>query len=94
MCKCKGGGAKFTTYAKPGEILTSVRWPENELVACTDKTSYETISVSPAGAKSGGQFKVWPNFYQVTYHNRYKNYHGDDIYFDCFVNFTVKGECV
>lgn len=72
-----------------------MKWPENELVECIGKASFETISISPAGAMSGGQFKaVRPKLYKIIYHNQYKSDDGKDVYFDCSVNFTVKCECM
>ena len=51
----------------------------------------ETRSISPAGAKPGGQFEVSSQQHVIKYRYGYKNNHGEDDYFDCFVRFTVEG---
>ena len=95
QCFCKGGGfPPFKAYAKAGEHTTSVTWPENELVKCTENLSPETRSISPAGAKPGGQFQVRSQQHVIKYRYGYKNNHGENVYFDCFVRFTVEGRWI
>ena len=92
FCFCKGSRLQgFKVYAKQHEISATVSWPEDELVKCNAKVLPKPILISPAGAKSGGQFEVRSKPHEITYWYRYKNYDGEYVDFSCSVKFTFEG---